>query len=65
MGSTNRNHKRRGTLGDLSRGWPYLRPIPKISFRQPFVYVKGVGEDELDEGHGTLSDQDKQPWPKR
>jgi hypothetical protein len=27
--------------------------------------VKGVGEDKLNEDHVTLSNQDKQPQPKR
>ena len=42
-----------------------LRPILKISPRQQIVYLKGVDEDKLYRGYGTLSDQDKQPQPER
>jgi hypothetical protein len=50
---------------DLPRDRPDLRPIPKIPPRQPLVYMMVVSEDELDRGHGTLSNQDKQPQPER
>jgi hypothetical protein len=65
MGGTYRNQKERNVLGNLPRGWPYLKPIPKIPSKQPFRYVKGFGEDELNGSHETLSDQEKQPQPKR
>jgi hypothetical protein len=50
-------------LEDLSRGQPYLGSILEIPLRQLFVYVKGVGEDELDGDHETFSYQNKQPQP--
>ena len=66
IGSINKNFKEeRNAFGDLTRGQPYFRPIPKILSTQPLVYVKGVGEDKLNEDHVTLSNQDKQPQPKR
>lgn len=43
-------------LGAL--GPPYLSPNLEIPPRQPLIYVKGFGEDELDGGHGTLLNQD-------
>ena len=58
MGGTNKNHKeKRNVFEDLPWGQPYLGHIPKIPSRQPLAYIKGVGEDELNE---TLSDLDKQ-----
>jgi hypothetical protein len=51
-------------LEDLSRGQPYLGSILEIPLRQLFVYVKGVGEDELDGDHETFSYQNKQPQPE-
>ena len=64
MGGTNRNLKQeKNVLGAL--GPPYLSPNLEIPPRQPLIYVKGFGEDELDGGHGTLLNQDKQPQFKR
>ena len=48
----NRKEKK-NMYGDLSRDQQYVRSIPKIPFRQPFIYVKGVGENELDGDHET------------
>jgi hypothetical protein len=58
MGGTSRNHKKERNV-DWPQGRPYLRRIPKIPPWQPLVYVKGVSKDELDGGHGTLSNEDK------
>jgi hypothetical protein len=57
MEDTNKNHKeKRNVFEDLPWGQLYLSPIPKIPFRQPLTYIKGVGEDELDGDNETLSD---------
>jgi len=54
MRVTYMNRKEKENMfGDLPRDQPYVRSIPKIPFRQPYIYVKGVGEDELDGNHET------------
>jgi hypothetical protein len=52
------NYKeKKNMFGDLLQDQPYVRSIPKIPFRQPYIYVKGVGEDELDGDHETSGNE--------
>ena len=58
MRGTHMNRKEKKNMyGDLSRDQQYVRSIPKIPFRQPFIYVKGVGENELDGDHETSGNE--------
>jgi len=58
MRGTYMNRKeKKNMFGDLPRDQPYVRSIPKIPFRQPYIYVKGVGEDELDGDHETSGNE--------
>jgi len=66
MWGINKNSKeKRNVLKDLPQSRPCFRSIPKFPSRQPLVFTKGIGEDELDGGHETLSNQDKQPQSER
>jgi hypothetical protein len=52
------NYKeKKNMFGDLLQDQPYVRSISKIPFRQPYIYVKGVGEDELDGDHETSGNE--------
>jgi hypothetical protein len=58
MRGINMNYKeKKNMFGDLLQDQPYVRSIPKIPFRQPYIYVKGVGEDELDGDHETSGNE--------